>query len=242
MAGATGCAVASDCPQMGPMAMICVFPTGTCPLPPSSSTYKWGSCQIRPQVCSKEYRPVCGCDFVTYGNACMARLNQTSILHLGACVGNGERCNDNTDCAAISDAFCRTSIGNCSPDAAWAGVCASPPLQCANETAQNVCSCTEKDYPTPCDAYAAGESIKSLGLCVENKTCFNDKDCGDFGYFCRYPTGQCHPTGVCTLKPEYCTYQYDPVCSCTGYTFGNDCAAAGAGANVWQKGACTDGS
>jgi hypothetical protein len=44
-----------------------------------------GVCQDRPQACTRDYRPVCGCDHRTYGNACSAHADGASILHDGAC-------------------------------------------------------------------------------------------------------------------------------------------------------------
>jgi hypothetical protein len=52
-----------------------------------------GVCQTQPTACTKEYKPVCGCDHRTYGNACEAHSKGVSVMHTGACT--------EADCKAI---------------------------------------------------------------------------------------------------------------------------------------------
>jgi hypothetical protein len=44
-----------------------------------------GVCQTRPQACTLQYDPVCGCDRRTHGNACGAHSAGASVLHEGEC-------------------------------------------------------------------------------------------------------------------------------------------------------------
>jgi len=43
------------------------------------------TCKPRPQMCTRDYRPVCACDNKTYGNACSAAAAGQGVLTLGEC-------------------------------------------------------------------------------------------------------------------------------------------------------------
>jgi len=44
-----------------------------------------GICAPKPQMCTMQYEPICGCDGKTYGNDCAAATQGVSISRVGQC-------------------------------------------------------------------------------------------------------------------------------------------------------------
>ena len=108
-----------------PKGQYCDFGVGQCKVADAQ-----GTCKTKPTACTKEFRPVCGCDGKTYGNACTAAAEGVSIDHQGECAPPtpqacggiaGIKCPDNQICIDDPSDTCDPTQGG----ADCPGICKS---------------------------------------------------------------------------------------------------------------------
>ncbi|KAM3571114.1 hypothetical protein VYU27_006825 [Nannochloropsis oceanica] len=162
----------------------CQYQQGVCSLYDSL-----GSCSAKPETCTEEMDPVCGCDGRTFSNPCKASMAGISIKSKGECPlltiddgwGGGDlpfaafsnvtggACKPSVDILCSEGFYCTFAPGTCGSETGE-GICVAQPSSCVPDpsTAHPVCGCDGHSWSTACNAAMAGVSVKAEMDCQLN--------------------------------------------------------------------------
>merc|ERR1712176_1423145 len=158
------CLNTSDCPS----SQYCKFPNGNCD-PDHRKKYR-GQCTDFDKRCTREKKPVCGCDQREYSNTCTAEKFGVSVINTGSCDKRGRTaqdfgstCRRNRDCQ--SGYYCKPLFGECSTKNKD-GFCTKIPRSkddCRKFSNEPVCMCNGKTEKNECRVEFESQGVKSYG-------------------------------------------------------------------------------
>jgi hypothetical protein len=211
-----------------------------------------GACAARPEMCTRIYDPVCGCDGRTYSNACSAAQQGMNVAARGECaaVDAGAPDTGTSFCAMVR---CAAGFRCCEARRACilnSEVCPGDPVLDAGVRDSGVSFCATVRCAAGfrcCEARQAcilnsevcpGDPVLDAGV----PTCASNRDCltGE----CVFPSASCGSLGTCVaaiacLLPE-------TFCACSGVTYqacrpDRPTQSTGACGGVRDAGAAVDG-
>ena len=163
-------------------------------------------------VCTREYRPVCGDNGETYSNGCVAcSSGEIENYTMGSCEGE----------TSAEDNTTSSSGHQCTAEEVNADVCTA--------IYDPVCGDNDKTYSNACKACSSGEiTTYTEGPCEDERTSGQDGD----GY-------EWHQCTQNEKEADMCTMQYAPVCGDNGETYSNGCVACSSGeVDAYRQGSC----